>query len=65
MTLHALANLVIYQILCLPVFTWGSVDSDTFCHSLEDAYGKLVPWRGNSFKIPSGNLGKKFVLELA
>ena len=48
-----------------PVFTWGSVDSDTFCHSLESAYTEVVHWRINCYKIPSGNLGKKFVLELA
>ena len=49
----------------IPVFNWGSVDSDTFCHSLEASYSEVVHWRNNSFKIPSGNVGKKFVLELA
>ena len=46
----------------IPVFNWGSVDSDTFCHSLEASYSEVVHWRNNSFKIPSGNVGKKFVL---
>ena len=34
------------------VLTWGSVDSDTFCHSLqsEAAYSKVVHWKGNSLK---------------
>ena len=49
----------------IPVFNWGSVDSNTFCHSLEASYSEVVHWRNNSFKIPSGNVGKKFVLELA
>ena len=49
----------------IPVFNWGSVDSDTFCHSLEASCSEVVHWRNNSFKIPSGNVGKKFVLELA
>ena len=48
-----------------PVITWSSGDSDTFCHSLEAVYGEVVYWRSNCFKIPSGNFGKKFVLELA
>ena len=65
MITHVLADLIIFQILCLPCLLWGSVDSDAFCHSLGVAYCKVVHWRGNSFKIPSGNLGKKFVLELA
>jgi len=39
----------------------GTVDSDTFCHSIEATYGELVHWRNNSF----GNFSKKFVLELA
>ena len=47
------------------VFNWGSVDSDTFSHSLEASYSEVVHWRNNNFKIPSGNVGKKFVLELA
>lgn len=48
-----------------PVITWGSVESGTFCHSLEAGYGEVVHWWGNSFKIPSGNFVKKIVLELA
>jgi len=35
-----------------------------FCHSLEADYSEVVHWKGNSFRIPSGNFGKKFVLEL-
>ena len=54
-----------FEPLSNPVFTWGSVDADTFCHSLEATYSEIVHWRNNSFKIPSGNIGKKFVLELA
>ena len=46
-------------------FTWGSMDSQSFCHTLEAIYQEVVHWRSNCFKIPYGNAGKRFVLELA
>ena len=46
-----------------PVFTWGSVESELFCHSLDATYCEIVYWRINSFKIPSGSVGRNFVLE--
>ena len=47
------------------IFTWGSMDSQSFCHALEVTYQEVVHWRSNCFKIPNGNVIKKFVLELA
>ena len=47
------------------IFTWGSMDSQSFCHALEATYQEVVHWRSNCFKIPNGNVIKKFVLELA
>ena len=46
-------------------FTWGSTDSQSFCHALEAAYQEVVHWRSNCFKIPHGNVTTKLVLELA
>ena len=46
-------------------FTWGSMDSQSFCHALEATYQEVVHWRSNCFKIPQGNVTKKFVVELA
>lgn len=46
-------------------FTWGSVNCQDFCHSLEATYQEIVHWRSNCFTIPNGNVGKRFVLELA
>ena len=36
-----------------------------FCYTLEATYQEVVHWRSNCFKIPYGNVGKRFVLELA
>ena len=44
-------------------FTWGSMDSQSFCHALEATYQEVVHWRSNCFKIPNGNVTKKFVLQ--
>lgn len=46
-------------------FTWGSMDSHSFCHTLEATFQEVVHWRSNCFKIPYGNVGKRFVLEIA
>ena len=37
----------------------------TFCKLLVDAFEVVVHWRHNSFLVPSGKVGKDFVLELA
>lgn len=44
-------------------FTLGSMASQSICHSLEVTYQEVVLWRCISFKIPYGNVTKKFVLE--
>jgi len=46
-------------------FTWGTMDSQSFCHALNCAYQKVVNWKSNCFRIPSGKFGKRFILELA
>ena len=46
-------------------FQWGDKDGETFCDLMRDAYETVVHWRRNSFLVPSGRVGKNFVLELA
>jgi len=46
-------------------FTWGTMDSQSFCHALNCAYQEVVNWKSNCFRIPSGKFGKRFILELA
>ena len=46
-------------------FTWGSLDSQSFCNALNSAYQEVVNWKSNCFRIPSGKCGKRFVSELA
>ena len=48
-----------------PLFTWGDLDSATFIHSIDAAYAEVVHWRKNTFTVPYGNAGKRFVSELS
>ena len=41
-----------------PIFSWDSVDSESFSHSLNAAYAEIVHWRKNSFKVPFGKAAK-------
>ena len=58
------ANLPDFPCALEAQFTWGSTDSQSFCHALEAAYQEVVHWRRNCFKIPHGNVTTKLVLEL-
>ena len=51
--------------MTVPMFTWGDFDSATFIHSIDAAYAKVVHWRKNTFTVPYGNAGKRFVSELS
>lgn len=46
-------------------FVWGETDSIHFKETLKKVYEEVVHWRKNCFKLPSGNVGKSFVAELA
>ena len=46
-------------------FTWGSTDGFSFAKDIDAAYDIVVRWKRNLFKVPYGNIGKKFVSELA
>ncbi len=48
-----------------PSFVWGEHDAETFMHSVTAAYAEVVHWRKNTFPVPYGNAGKKFVSELS
>ena len=48
-----------------PDFIWGTMDATSFMKSLDLAYDTVVHWRRNFFKVPQGNSGKHFVVELA
>ena len=41
--------------LAAPVFTWGSLDAQTFTSSLLSIYGEVMGWRKNCFKLPQGS----------
>ena len=59
------SNLPDYTPVSDAAFTWGAVDAHRFHHALEVTYQEVVHWRNNCFRVPNGNAGKKFVLELA
>ena len=63
--LDGLPNLPGFVPVSDTALTWGSMDSQSFCHALEAAYQEIVHWRSNCFSVPHGNSGKHFVLELA
>ena len=49
-----------------PNFSWGNIhDSASIQKSIESVYEKVVHWRANLFKVPSGNSGKALVMELS
>ena len=48
-----------------PVFTWGDLDSEQFIDMLNAAHAEAVHWKLNCFKVPYGDTGKSFVLEMA
>ena len=42
-----------------PVFTWGPIDSETFCHLLEANYSDLIHWKNNCLRSLLDILVKK------
>ncbi len=48
-----------------PSFVWGKHDAETFMHSVTAAYAEVAHWRKNTFPVPYGSAGKKFVSELS
>ena len=54
-----------YEPMAEPNFVWGNTDSLTFCKLTAEVYEEIIHWKKNCFKIPLGNSGKSFVLELA
>ena len=51
--------------LATPMFVWGQLDASTFIPSLEATYNEVVHWKRNTFLVPYGAAGKKFVSELS
>ena len=43
--------------------TWGDYTKDNIHQVIHSIYEKIVYWRRNVFKLPSGAAGKKFVAE--
>jgi len=41
--------------------TWGIYDTETIRQNIELVYEKVVYWRQNLFKLPSGAAGKAFI----
>ena len=54
-----------YPPITPPHFHWGPVDSEAFSLSFDAAYQEIVHWKKNSFDVPHGSVGKRFVAELA
>ena len=48
-----------------PTFTWGSLDAQAFIAAISRAYDEVIHWRPNLFLVPFGNVGSRFIRELA
>ncbi len=46
-------------------YTWGTLSGADFGHVIESIYEEAVHWRRNVFQLPSGEVGKSFITELA
>ena len=44
---------------------WGGMPYNELCEKVNTAYEKIAKFRKNLFRLPSGKVGKDFVLELA
>ena len=62
---HSLPTLPSPEPLANPSFVWGSLRADDFIQSVSCAYSEVVHWKRNTFNVPYGNTGKKFVYELS
>ena len=62
---HSLPPLPAPAPMANPAFAWGSLSAENFIKSVSSAYAEVVHWRRNTFPVPSGNAGKKFVNELS
>ena len=54
-----------YSALSPPSFTWGQLDGQQFNDSITDIYSEAIHWRRNLFNVPTGKVGKEFILELS
>ena len=48
-----------------PKFMWEELNAASFIRFLDSAHEEAVRCRKNCFRIPHGNAGKSFILELA
>ena len=46
-----------------PMFAWGEATSGVFIQNMNTIYEKVVFWKKNLFKLPSGAAGKSFIKE--
>ena len=58
-------NLPSFNLSTLTTFEWRGSLSPAVLELLDQLYFQVVHWKPNLFTVPSGNLGKSFVSELA
>ena len=58
-------NLPSFNLSTLTTFEWCGSPSPAVLELLDQPYFQVVHWKPNLFTVPSGNLGKSFVSELA
>ena len=53
-----------FNLMEAPNFQWDETDAETISSRIDKAYYRIVHWRHNLFKVPSGNVGRLFVTTL-
>ena len=54
-----------YQTANEPIFQWGNLTGESFCHEVTACYKSMVHWKKFFFPIPRGSDGDHFVKEFA
>ncbi|CAM1294773.1 Uncharacterised protein r2_g398 [Pycnogonum litorale] len=57
-------NLPQYEEMSKSSFVWGEVSNDAFENNLDQAYITVMHWRKNTFCLPTGKEGNRFIDEL-
>ena len=63
-TQNTVENLNIGPVLSGNNFLWGTKSGIEYSRDLDVVYQKIVSFRQNQYKLPSGSAGKEFIMEM-
>ena len=62
---RARQNFPAFSIMSEAIFHWGEKNKGEICQLFDKAYSKIVHWKMNIFKVPSGRVGKQYISEIS